>query len=121
MSARFSAWALALCAVLLGPAPAFAGKPAHDAAQVRRGLAFAAAHCTGCHAITANGSSPNPASPPFDDIANMPGLTAQTFAQFLTDSHNFPAAMDFTVDHRAARDLAAYMLTLRKPGYRPQR
>jgi len=91
------------------------------APSAKRGVAFAQAHCTQCHAVTANGTSPNPEAPPWDDIANREGLTAQTFAAFLTDAHNYPAAMDFKVDPAAIRDVAAYMLTLRKPGYRPTR
>lgn len=88
--------------------------------SAQRGLAFAQAHCAACHAVTANGISPNPESPPFEDVANMDGLTSATFSQFLIDSHNFPAAMNFTVQPAQARDLAAYMLTLRKPGHQPQ-
>lgn len=94
---------------------------AAQAKAVARGHAFAEAHCTACHAITANGSSPNPEAPPWDDIANRPGVSAATFATFLADAHNYPAAMDFKVERTAIRDLAAYMLTLRKPGYKPTR
>jgi hypothetical protein len=38
---------------------------------------------------------------------------------FLRDSHNYPAAMNFTIDRQAIGDLAAYMLTLQSPDYRP--
>ncbi|HET9628899.1 MAG TPA: cytochrome c [Novosphingobium sp.] len=92
-----------------------------DKAAAIRGQAFAAAHCAGCHWIAANGTGPNPESPPFDDIANRAGLTRQTLTAFLTDAHNYPAAMDFTIDRRVTGDLAAYLLTLRKPGYKPTR
>ncbi|MCJ2177037.1 c-type cytochrome [Novosphingobium album (ex Hu et al. 2023)] len=87
----------------------------------QRGLAFAQQHCAECHGVTANTLSPNPESPPFEDIANRNGLTAETLSQFLIDSHNFPAAMDFTVTGTQASDLAAWMLTMRKPDYQPQR
>ena len=86
----------------------------------RRGLAFVQQHCTACHGVTANSRSPNPESPPFEDVANRPELTVVTLRQFLSDSHNYPAAMNFTVDRARIRDIAAYMLTLRKPHYRPQ-
>jgi len=106
----------------LGLAATALAAPAHrPAPAAQRGLAFARVHCAECHAITANGSSPNPEAPPWDDVANRPGLTAQTFAAFLADAHNYPAAMDFKVERRAIRDLAAYMLTLRRPGYQPTR
>jgi hypothetical protein len=38
---------------------------------------------------------------------------------FLRDSHNFPDAMNFRVDARRIRDLADYMLTMRREGYKP--
>lgn len=107
-----SALALAFCALLAEPLTA--ASPA-----ARRGLAFADARCAACHAVRANGTSANPESPPFEDIANRPGTTAVTLRQFLRNSHNFPAAMNFRVDARRIRDLAAYMVTLQKPGYRP--
>jgi len=106
----------------LGLAATALAAPAHRSAPaVQRGHAFAEAHCAACHAITANGSSPNPEAPPWDDVANRPGLTAATFAAFLADAHNYPAAMDFKVERSVISDLAAYMLTLRKPGYKPTR
>ena len=86
----------------------------------QRGLRFVQQHCASCHGVTANTISPNPESPPFEDVANKPGLTVATLRQFLSDSHNYPAAMNFTVDRARIRDIAAYMLTLRKPNYRPQ-
>jgi mono/diheme cytochrome c family protein len=111
--------AFGLAAVAMAAAP---HRPvAAKARAIARGHAFAEAHCTACHAITANGSSPNPEAPPWDDIANRPGVTAGTLAEFLADAHNYPAAMDFTVERRAIGDLAAYMLTLRRPGYKPTR
>lgn len=100
---------------------ASASRPPAVSAQANRGLAFASTHCAECHGVTANSSSPNPESPPFDDIANKPGLDTSTFAAFLSDSHNFPAAMNFTVNPARIDDLAAYMLTLRRPGYLPKR
>lgn len=111
---------LTLLATAATAAPGHGPGPAR-ARAVARGAAFAETHCAQCHAIRANGSSPNPEAPPWDDIANRPGLTAATFAAFLADAHNYPAAMDFTVERGAIRDLAAYLLTLRRPGYRPTR
>ena len=109
----FSAtFALAVCT--------FAAQPLSAAsAGARRGLAFAEQRCAGCHAVRANGSSSNPESPSFEDIANRRGVTQATLRTFLRDSHNYPAAMNFRVDARRIRDLAAYIVTLRKPDYRP--
>jgi mono/diheme cytochrome c family protein len=88
-------------------------------APARRGLAFAQQRCSGCHGVVENSSSPNPESPPFEDIANRPNVTQATLRQFLRDSHNYPAAMSFEVDPARISDLAAYIVTLKKPGYRP--
>ncbi|MGE3692522.1 MAG: cytochrome c [Novosphingobium sp.] len=88
-------------------------------ASASRGLAFAQQRCSACHGVVANRSSPNPESPPFEDIANRPGVTQATLRQFLRDSHNYPLAMNFEVENARIRDLAAYIVTLKKPGYRP--
>jgi hypothetical protein len=95
-------------------------KPQPLTGRAKRGYVFAKAHCSGCHGITANTPSPNPASPPFDAIANMPALSALTLSRFLEDSHNFPDAMNFRVNHKQVGDLAAYILTLRGTDYRPE-
>ncbi|MGE8140444.1 c-type cytochrome [Novosphingobium sp. NPDC080210] len=88
--------------------------------QEARGYSFAKANCAGCHAITANAASPNVESPDFQAVANMPGLTRETLRNFLRDSHNYPAAMNFTVEPGQVEDLTAYVLTLRKADYKPE-
>ena len=100
------------------PAPVLSGPVLSGSAG--RGLAFAQQHCASCHAVTANGTSPNPDSPPFEDIANRDGVTVKTLRLFLRDSHNFPAAMNFTVEAGQLNNLAKYIVTMQKPGYRPQ-
>ena len=115
--------ALALIAAAVGVQPLVAKVPVKSkvslGAQARRGLVFAQQRCSGCHGVVENRSSPNPESPPFEDIANRPNVTQATLRQFLRDSHNFPAAMNFEVDNSRISDLAAYIVTLKKPGYRP--
>lgn len=101
------------------PAPVSAKQKPTPSAAARRGLAFAEQRCSGCHAVTANQASPNPESPSFEDVANRPGVTSATLQQFLRDSHNYPAAMNFRVEAARIRDLAVYIETLKKPGYRP--
>lgn len=85
----------------------------------KRGLTFAQARCAQCHGVMPGTASPNPESPAFEAIANQPELTRVTLATFLRDSHNFPAAMNFSVSAADVDDLTAYLLTLRKPGYKP--
>lgn len=121
---------LTACAAMadnpVSPAPSPAipaaqdGKSRQEHDQQVRGQAFAAAHCAACHAIMPNASSPNPESPPFEAVVNTRGLTAQTLAGFLRDSHNFPGAMAFEIDSAQIDDLAAYMVTLKRADYRPE-
>jgi mono/diheme cytochrome c family protein len=88
-------------------------------AAEQRGLAFAEQHCSGCHAVTENGVSPNPESPSFQDVANRAGVTPSTLRQFLRDSHNYPSAMNFQIEAEQISDLADYIVTMQKPNYRP--
>ncbi|MEY4472369.1 MAG: hypothetical protein RL671_673 [Pseudomonadota bacterium] len=88
-------------------------------AEVERGRAIAEARCAACHAVSTNGSSPNPESPGFEDIANRQDLTSATLRQYLRDAHNYPDAMQFKIDRGQVRDLSAYIVTLKKSGYRP--
>jgi hypothetical protein len=46
-------------------------------------------------------------------------VTRATLRAFLRDSHNYPAAMNFRVEQARIRDLADYVLSMQKPGYRP--
>lgn len=111
-----------LVAVVTVTLAAFAVAPAllaeHPPSD-RRGLVFAEQHCAGCHAVHPDLPSPDPEAPSFDTIANRPGVTHATLRRFLRDSHNYPETMNFQVDARRIRDLADYIVTLQKPGYRP--
>lgn len=80
---------------------------------------FAQAACGGCHAIERSELSPNPKSPPFEDIANRRELSADTLASWLRNAHNYPEEMDFDLDPAQADDLAAYIVTLKHDGYKP--
>lgn len=110
--------ALALVA-FVAPVASGASRPGALARSQERGLTIAQTHCAACHGVTANSSSPNPESPTFEDIANHQGLSATTLRVFLRDSHNYPAAMNFTLKSAAARDLANYIVTLKHPGHKP--
>lgn len=106
--------ALAACAPK-APAPA----PMPLSASASRGLTFAKANCAGCHAVEGSGASPNAEAPAFAAIANMPDLTGETLRQYLRDSHNFPAAMNFSVEPAQIDDLADYVVTLKRADYKP--
>jgi mono/diheme cytochrome c family protein len=82
-------------------------------APAARGRAFAVAHCASCHAVGAPGISPNPEAPAFETVVNTPGLTPATLSDWLRNSHNYPDAMNLTIDADRIDELAAYMMTLR--------
>lgn len=109
-----------LLATAFGPAAGGATSRADEAAERQaRGLTFAKARCSSCHGVVANGMSPNPEAPSFEDIANRAGITRSTLHQFLSNSHNYPAAMGFEVGVGQSTDLSDYVVTLKRPGYRP--
>ncbi|MDT0576028.1 hypothetical protein RM533_07490 [Croceicoccus sp. F390] len=84
-----------------------------------RGAEFAQAHCSGCHAIAAGQTSPNPDAPRFEAVVNTPGLSQASLASWLANSHNYPDVMNFAIAPAQLDDVAAYMLTLRSAHYRP--
>lgn len=109
-------------AILAAGSAAFSQPPKAQerrTAAIERGRAVAQARCGACHGVTANAASPNPESPPFEDVANRQGLTSDTLRQYLRDAHNYPDAMQFRIDRAQVRDLSAYIVTLKRPGYKP--
>ena len=87
--------------------------PTSSAQGAAQGQAFAAAHCASCHGVARNSLSPIPQAPAFEEIVNTPGLTPQTLATWLRDSHNYPEMMNFEIAPEQLDSLSAYMLTLR--------
>jgi mono/diheme cytochrome c family protein len=85
-----------------------------------RALVFIEAACGGCHAVEPPFLSPNPASPSFAAIANRPGLSEKSLAEWLSGAHNYPEDMDFTLTRAQIDQIAAYMVTLRDAGYVPE-
>lgn len=103
----------------LRPASSTAASGRNDTLGLEpRGLVLAKARCSGCHSVVLNGRSPNPEAPAFEDIANRAGITRATLRMFLTDSHNYPAAMSFELGVSQVAELSDYVLTLQRPGYR---
>ncbi|MCK9543358.1 MAG: cytochrome c [Novosphingobium sp.] len=113
----------AILAIVLasGLATACATTATPPSSPAERGLAFARERCAGCHGVAANAPSPGPDAPPFDDIANRPGVTEETMRAFLRDSHNYPAVMNFELDAARMEELSAWMMSLRREGYSPTR
>lgn len=88
-------------------------------AAAGRGLLFAQQHCSTCHAVV-SGSSANVNAPAFVDVINDRDLTGQTLTTWLSSSHNFPEIMNFEIAPEDIDDLAAHMLTLKDPKYKPR-
>lgn len=84
-----------------------------------RGEKFARNRCSDCHAVERGGDSPRREAPTFERIANTPGLTRATLAEWLRDAHNYPDAMYFEIPAEGIDDLVAYMLTLQREDYEP--
>jgi len=99
-------------------------KPASSAVPVAqaenqgpaRGLAFAQAHCAGCHGVTRLKISPHPEAPTFEEVVNTPGLSSETLEPWLRNSHNFPQIMGFEIEPDQIDDLVAHMMMLRDCG-----
>lgn len=111
----FAVTACSAPAVPRAEAPVPAMAPASETAPVdpaAQGLAFAQAHCGACHGVAVNTLSPLPAAPPFEVVANTPGLTQQSLRIWLRDSHNYPEIMNFEIAPEHLENLSAYMTTL---------
>lgn len=105
-----------------GPDAAATSSPLQDSQRgdaVEAGRVIAQTHCAACHGVTVNAISPNPLSPPFERIVNTPGLDAATLTYWLDNSHNYPQLMNFEIAPEDVSNIAAYMLTLQHPDYRP--
>jgi mono/diheme cytochrome c family protein len=114
-----AALALAACQTQgTGNPPPMVGKPTSPSRDTRA-PAFVEAACGGCHAVEPPFLSPNPASPSFAAIANRPGLSERSLADWLSEAHNYPEDMDFTLTRAQIEQIARYMVTLRKAGYVP--
>jgi mono/diheme cytochrome c family protein len=126
MTHRFNliaAAALALVACATAPGtdkpPPMLGQPTAPSPDTRA-PAFVEAACGGCHAVEPPFLSPNPASPSFASIANRRGLSEQSLANWLAEAHNYPEEMDFTLTPAQIKQIARYVVSLRKAGYVPE-
>ena len=69
--------------------------------------------CSECHTVDrSQAPSPNPASPRFETIANVPGMTAAALTVALQTSHRtMPNVM---LNPEELRNVIAYILSLRR-------
>jgi len=85
---------------------------AQEAGDPVQGLALARQICAECHAVDmSRGGSPNPASPRFEAIANVAGMTALALNVALQTSHR--SMPNLVLDQDQRRNVIAYILSLR--------
>ncbi|MCA0432182.1 MAG: cytochrome c [Proteobacteria bacterium] len=114
MRARILLLALPLLATILSPAAAQEAQP--DPADIAAGKTLAEANCAICHAIGPAGASTLKVAPPFRDIALMydPEELEDAFNEGVPTDH--PAMPDWQMTPDQARQLAAYIMSLRDSG-----
>jgi mono/diheme cytochrome c family protein len=91
----------------------FTGGPLYAQDDANAGLLLARQLCSECHVVERGPArSPNPASPSFETIANVPGMTAMALSAALQSPHrSMPNVM---LDSNQLRSIVAYVLTLRR-------
>jgi mono/diheme cytochrome c family protein len=67
--------------------------------------------CASCHLVGADQKRTTTDAPPFASIAKMPNFDAAQVAFFLLDPH--PKMPDMALSRAEARDIAAYIATLK--------
>lgn len=101
--------ALGACAQTTPAAPV----PAAVLGDPALGFSYAEQNCASCHAIARDAAlSPRVAAPPFEQIANTPGMTRTALAAWLQSPH--PSMPLLIVEPERVDDLAAYIATLRR-------
>jgi mono/diheme cytochrome c family protein len=85
---------------------------AEEAGNSARGLALAQQLCSECHAVTkAQARSTNPASPRFEAVANVPGMTRTALSATLQTPHR--TMPNIILDADQMNDIITYILSLK--------
>lgn len=107
------AFLVSACVGTPAQAPAATSAPEMTAgASPARGLAYSQSVCAACHAVeTGQTRSPNPQAPPFEVIANLPGMTPTALNAWLHSPHPSMPNVIVTPDDRD--DVAAYLNSLK--------
>jgi mono/diheme cytochrome c family protein len=119
-SAQRSLCLSAACLLLAACAPQqvdpFAHTQERDAA--RRGLVYAEQACASCHGVQrGEASSPMLEAPPFENVANTPGMTGLALNVWLHSEHEDMPHLMVDPDH--VDDLWAYLASLRRTEPQP--
>ena len=99
-----------LTALALGVTAALSTGAAAAPADAAHGEQLARRWCAACHIVSADQTHGADNAPAFVTIAKIPGLSADTIAQFLMDPH--PKMPDMQLSRDEAKDLAAYIASL---------
>jgi cytochrome c len=83
-----------------------------DSASIRAGRQLADTQCAQCHGVDRKAQSTNPAAPAFEDVANVPGMTATALMVALRTSHQ--SMPNIIVHGRDAENIIAYILSLKR-------
>ena len=83
-----------------------------DSAGIRAGRQLADTQCAQCHGVDRKAQSTNPAAPAFEDIANLPGMTATALMVALRTSHQ--SMPNIIVQGSDAENIVAYILSLKR-------
>lgn len=89
------------------------GTPTHAQEPANAGLILARQLCSECHAVEPGPSrSPNPASPPFETVANVPGMTGMALSAALQSPHR--SMPNMMLDSNQLGSIVTYILSLRR-------
>jgi mono/diheme cytochrome c family protein len=104
IGALFGLGACAGAAPVRGPSGDEIGNPS-------LGLAYARDVCAACHAV-GHGDlrSPNPNAPPFQQVADTPGMTRLALNAWLRSAH--PSMPNFVVEDEQIDNLHAYLSSI---------
>ncbi|MGD9981209.1 MAG: cytochrome C [Hyphomonadaceae bacterium] len=109
--ARFLSLLLLGLAASCAPSQPYAPDPVLAPGNASAGLRYAETTCARCHAVAAGAmQSPNPDAPPFEEIADLPGMTHTSLSVWLNTSH--PTMPDLIVDASQVDNLSAYLESL---------
>ena len=83
-----------------------------DSADVGAGRKLAKAQCAQCHGVDEDKQSANAAAPTFENIANVPGMTATALTVALRTSHR--SMPNIIIQPGDAANIIAYILSLKR-------
>ncbi len=82
---------------------------AEQLGDAQEGFVFAKEVCANCHAIVSNETSPVPEAPAFDEIANEPGMFAESLIERIQANH--PTMPNIPLEREELIDVTTYILT----------